>query len=99
MGYRGIGYKTADVRAVPLAEEEGEDYIDPTPENAEFFPLSRFLLLAVNYRPGSELDPLRREFIKYIYSQQGQTDVIKDGYLPLPAAVAKAQLAKVGISN
>jgi len=98
VGYSGIGYKTADVRAVPLAEE-GDEYIDPTPENADFFPLSRFLLLAVNYRPGSELDPLRREFVKYIYSQQGQTDVIKDGYLPLPAVVAKSQLAKVGIRD
>lgn len=98
IGYSGIGYKTADVRAVPLSEE-GDDYIEPTPENAEFFPMSRFLLVAVNYRPGSDLDPLRREFLRYIYSQQGQTDVIKDGYLPLPAPVARAQLAKVGITD
>lgn len=98
IGYSGIGYKTADVRTVPLSAD-GAEFVEATPENAEFFPLSRFLLVAVNYRPGSKLDPLRREFIKYIYSKQGQTDVIKDGYLPLPAVVAKAQLAKVGITD
>src|SRR5690606_41628479 len=70
MGYSGIGYKTADVRAVPLAAD-GAEFVEPTPENAEFFPLSRFLLVAVNYRPGSTLDPLRREVIQDIYSRQG----------------------------
>ena len=97
VGYSGIGYNTSDVRALPLSIS-GDDYIIPGPENADAYPLSRFLLVSVNYRPGSNLDPLRREFLKYVYSQEGQNAVVKDGYLPLPAAAAKAQLAKVGIS-
>ncbi len=98
IGYSGIGYKTSDVRALPLSLE-GEDYVEPTAENADDYPLSRFLYVSVNYRPGSELDPLRREFLKYIYSQQGQKAVAKDGYLPIPAVIAEAQLAKVGITK
>ena len=98
IGYSGIGYKTSDVRALPLSLE-GEDYVEPTAENADDYPLSRFLYVSVNYRPGSELDPLRREFLKYIYSQQGQKAVVKDGYLPIPAVIAEAQLAKVGITK
>ena len=99
IGYSGIGYKTADVKAIALAPNQGET---PVPAEAEFayngeYPLSRFLYLSVNYKPGSQLPPLQREFIKYIFSQQGQTDVVKDGYLPVTAPVAKEQLEAVGI--
>ncbi len=99
IGYSGIGYKTADVRAVPLAADEGEDCIEPTPENAYTgeYPLARFLYLYVNHKPGTQLDPLRREFIRYVFSKQGQQDVIKDGYFPLPASIARKQLERVGI--
>jgi phosphate transport system substrate-binding protein len=51
----------------------------------------------VNHRPGSQLDPLRREFIKYVFSQQGQSDVVKDGYFPVTKFVADEQLKAVGI--
>ncbi len=70
-----------------------------TPEYAYSgdYPLSRFLYIYVNYRPGSQLDPLRREFIRYIFSRQGQSDVVKDGYFPITNAIAREELAKVGI--
>ena len=98
IGYSGIGYKTADVRAVPLSSD-GDEFIEAEPMNAYSgeFPLSRFLLVYVNYKPGSQLDPLRREFIKYILSQEGQRDVVKDGYLPITAMVAKKSLQAVGL--
>ncbi|PQO32719.1 phosphate ABC transporter substrate-binding protein [Bremerella cremea] len=98
IGYSGIGYKTSDVRALPLSVK-GEDYVEPTADNADDYPMSRFLYIYVNYRPGSELDPLRREFLKYIFSQQGQKAVVKDGYLPITAASATAQLEAVGIKQ
>lgn len=99
IGYSGIGYKTADVRAVPLAAREGEPFIEASPENAYTgeYPLARFLYVYVNYRPGSELDPLRREFIRYIFSRQGQENVVKDGYFPVTAEIARQQLKAVGI--
>ncbi|PQO27211.1 PstS family phosphate ABC transporter substrate-binding protein [Blastopirellula marina] len=98
IGYSGIGYKTSDVRALPLSVK-GEDYVEPTAENADDYPMSRFLYIYVNYRPGSELDPLRREFLKYIFSQQGQKAVVKDGYLPITAELAAEQLNAVGIKQ
>jgi phosphate transport system substrate-binding protein len=99
IGYSGIGYKTADVKAISLSEDHGGEMIEPTPENgyAGDYPLSRYLWLAVNYRPGSEIDPLRREFVKYIYSRQGQEAVVKDGYLPVTAEIAKDALAQIGV--
>ncbi|MCA9225776.1 MAG: PstS family phosphate ABC transporter substrate-binding protein, partial [Planctomycetales bacterium] len=101
MGYSGIGYKTADVNAIALAKDENSAMVDPTADNAYTgkYPLARFLLLSVNYKPGSDLDPLRREFLKFIYSKQGQTEVVKDGYFPVQAPIAKRMLSQVGIEN
>jgi len=98
IGYSGIGYKTADVHAVALAVD-GDDYVEAVPENAYTgeYPLARFLWLYVNHKPGTKLDPLRREFIRYIFSKNGQSDVVKDGYFPVPAAIAADTLKSVGI--
>jgi len=101
IGYSGIGYMTANVRAVPLAAEPGSDPVPPSAKAAYAgeYPLARFLYLSVNHRPGSQLDPLRREFLRYVLSGEGQADVKKDGYLPVPAAVAEEALAEVGIAS
>jgi len=94
IGYSGIGYKTSGVRAVPLTKKEGGKFVEATPANAVSgkYPLSRFLYVYVNKHPNKELAPLDKEFIKLILSQQGQEVVIKDGYIPLPAAVVEKYL-------
>ncbi len=96
IGYSGIGYKTADVRAVALSAHSGAqaEFIAAEPDNAYTgeYPLARFLYLTVNYKPGSQLDPLRREFIKYVFSRDGQMNVVKDGYFPVTAAIAREDL-------
>ena len=101
IGYSGIGYMTSDVRAVPLSAETGDEveFMDVVPDNAYSgdYPLARFLYLSVNYKPGSRLDDLRREFVRFIFSTEGQEVVVKDGYLPVPATVAREELEAVGI--
>ncbi|MGH7348433.1 MAG: PstS family phosphate ABC transporter substrate-binding protein [Candidatus Rokuibacteriota bacterium] len=97
VGYSGIGYATAGVRAVPLAAKEGAKCYEADPANsyAGTYPLSRFLLVYLNRAPGKALDPLTREFVKLVLSKEGQEVVIKDGYFPIPATIAKEELAKV----
>ena len=99
IGYSGIGYKTADVLAVPLAVEHGEDFVTATPENAYTgeYPLARFLYLYVNHKPGTQLDPLRAEFIRYVFSKDGQEAVVKDGYYPVPAGIANAAMTATNV--
>ena len=101
IGYSGIGSKTADVRAVPLARDAQAAPIAASPENAYSgeYPLARFLWLYVNHKPGSALDPLRREFVRYVLSKSGQTDVVKDGYYPVTAKIASKALEAVGLSS
>ena len=59
------------------------------------YPLNRFLYIYINRAPGKPLDPLVKEFVKFIFSKEGQEVVVKDGYLPLPAEIAKQELAKL----
>jgi phosphate transport system substrate-binding protein len=93
LGYSGIGYATAGVRAVPLAERGGE-CVEPTATNAYAgtYPLARFLYLYVNKPPNHVLEPLTHEFIKLVQSKQGQEVVVKDGYFPITAEIAKEEL-------
>ncbi len=99
LGYSGIGYKTASVRALPLAKKAGEDFVEATPENAinGKYPLARSLYVYINKKPGTDLQPLEREFLKLVMSKAGQEVVVKDGYIPLPAKVVEKQMAELGL--
>ncbi len=96
-GYSGIGYATAGVRAVPLSEKEGGKCYEADPDNAYAgtYPLARFLYVYINKAPGKQLDPVTREFVKLMVSKEGQEVVVKDGYFPIPASIAKEELSKI----
>ena len=84
IGYAAYGYKTAGVKALALGETL--DSLIPLSIDTvrdETYPFARFLYLVVNKKPGEPLPTLEREFIRYILSQQGQNQVIRDGYFPI----------------
>lgn len=97
IGYSGIGYRTSGVRVVPLAHRQGEPFADATPEKLAdgSYPLGRFLYVYINKSPGRPLDPMVREFCKFIFTQEGQDVVVKDGYIPVPAQVALEEFEKL----
>lgn len=99
IGYSGIGYKTSSVKMVPLAAKAGGKYVEPSAETAVAgeYPLARFLYVYVNKHPNKPLAPLEREFVKLVLSQQGQQVVVKDGYIPLPAAVIERTRKELGV--
>lgn len=97
IGYSGIGYLTSGIRTLAIKEKE-----DGVPAAANLnnvlsgkYPLARFLYVYVNKNPNKPLDPLVREFMKFIFSREGQQVVIKDGYLPIPAKIAQEELARL----
>ncbi|MDR2981589.1 MAG: phosphate ABC transporter substrate-binding protein [Puniceicoccales bacterium] len=94
IGYSGIGYLTAGVRALPLSEKDGEQFIEPSYENClnGTYPLGRFLYVYVNRAPGKPADKLTEEFLKFVLSKEGQEIVVKDGYYPLNADLSKEGL-------
>jgi phosphate transport system substrate-binding protein len=95
IGYSGLGYVTSGVKALALADKDGAKAYAANYENvlSGKYPLGRMLFLYVVKEPNKPLPALVKEFLKYALSKEGQEIVVKDGYLPLPAAVAKKQLA------
>lgn len=98
IGYSGVGYQVTGVKLLPIARH-GQAYIEATQDNilSGKYPLSRYLYVYVNKHPTKPLSPIEREFIRFIYSQEGQELVAKDGYVPISAEFAAQELKKVGI--
>ncbi|MHC4375730.1 MAG: PstS family phosphate ABC transporter substrate-binding protein [Planctomycetota bacterium] len=99
IGYSGVGYLTADVAPVPLRRVDDRAFFMPSAANAYegHYPLARYLWVYINRKPNSEVDPLQREFLRFIYSREGQAQVREAGYLPVTAAVAQRQLEQLGL--
>ena len=97
IGYSGIGYKTSDVRILPLTKAAGQPYVAPSETNIYYntYPLRRYLYLYVNKAPNEPLPPLEREFIKMVLSAGGQELVTRDGFIPLSPAIVQAELTKL----
>ena len=97
IGYSGIGYKTSGVIALPLAKNEKDTFHNADYENvlSGKYPLARFLNIYINKSPNDPLNPLLKEFLKFVFSYEGQDVVIKDGYLPLPKKVVDEELKKL----
>ncbi len=100
IGYSGIGYRTADVKAVDVSGKDGDACHHPSQEEAYAgnYPITRFLYVYVNKNPGRPLEPTRAEFVKFVLSKQGQQITVKDGYYPLPAAVALEDAKVLGVN-
>jgi len=96
IGYSGMGYVTSSVKALALSDKDGEKAYEATYANvlSGEYPLGRFLYISVVKEPNKSLPTLQKEFLKFVLSKQGQEIVIKDGFLPLPAAQA-AKMSKM----
>lgn len=101
IGYSGIGYKTGNVRAVPLASFYGSTCREPSAEAtlAGKYPIARYLYIYLNKKPDQPLDPLRAEFVKYILSKDGQELAEKGGFFPITNEIRESELKKLGIPD
>ncbi len=99
IGFAGLSYALPGVRAVPLTVEDGGDFvaIDSPEADRGAYPLVRRLQLVVKHDPQHDLRPIEREFIKYVFSTQGQEDVVKAGFQAIPARPARVALDAVGL--
>jgi phosphate transport system substrate-binding protein len=59
------------------------------------YPLQRYLYIYVNRKPGQPLDPLVKEFLRFVLSRQGQSMVSADHYVPLSASVDQQEMEKL----
>lgn len=100
IGYSGIGYRTPGVKVLDLAAEHGGECVAASADNAGAgtYPLARFLYVYINKDPNRDLDPLQREFVKMLYTKEGQEVVHRDGFVPLPESLAAQIRADLGIN-
>jgi phosphate transport system substrate-binding protein len=96
IAYGPVQHSLRMVKAVPIVDFNGIAPILPTVENIlnGKYPLARFLYIYVNIRPGQPTDPTVKEFLRFVLSRQGQSDVANFGAIPLPADLAAINLNK-----
>ncbi|MCY2995030.1 MAG: phosphate ABC transporter substrate-binding protein [Planctomycetota bacterium] len=94
IGYASLGYRTSDVRALPLGKTLKAPLAEASIENAVAgsYPLGRTLHIYVAKRPQQPLPKLNEEFLKFVLSKDGQEVVVKAGYGALPHSVVTKQL-------
>ena len=97
IGYASVFFRTERTRLLPISHQ-GER-VEPTADNALSgkYPLARFLYVIVNKKPDAPLDALRRQFLFFVLSRDGQDLIARQGFFPLDAAVALEGLAQVGV--
>lgn len=99
----GIGYnryrgERPHIKRIAVAPGNTGDCVAHTIENVQnrTYPLFTEQYFYVSVKPGTQMDPKVKEFLRYVLSQEGQTEVMRDGkYLPLTANVVRAQLKKL----
>jgi phosphate transport system substrate-binding protein len=99
----GIAYnrfrgERAHVRRIAVAPGNSRACVEHTLENVQnrTYPLYNEQYFYTSVKPGTKMDPKVKEFMRYVLSQEGQADVMRDGkYLPLTAEVVRAQLKKL----
>lgn len=93
-----VRYANPQVKAISLAARDDGPYFIATMENliSRKYPLTRITYAFVNQQPDKQIDPKVREFLRYIFSLEGQEDIARDhGYLPLSQEAIREQLMKL----
>ncbi len=86
---------------ISLGENANDPFVTAVAEHAydESYPLARFLYLSFKQKPGQPVDSLRREFMNFVYSQEGQKIVNENQYLPLTAEQIDENRKKLGLDS
>ena len=93
IGYTGMAYLDAPVKALALGETAVGPFYPPSYEAVASadYPLSRLIYFNVNKAPGKPLPPAIEEFLRFVLSRDGQALVREEAvFLPLRARQADA---------
>jgi phosphate transport system substrate-binding protein len=96
--YTGILYRNPGVKTVALASSSGGPFVTPTLESVQdrSYPLTREVYYYTNRPVGETIDPLIKEYLRFVLSREGQAAVQRDGkYLPLTATIVREQLRRL----
>jgi phosphate transport system substrate-binding protein len=99
IGIAATGRRDPGVKMLALAAGPGAPFVTGEPGSAEAddYPFRRFLYVYVRKQPGKPLDPFVKAYLRLVLSREGQEIIAAQpqGYLPLTAAEAARELAKL----
>jgi phosphate transport system substrate-binding protein len=91
----GNAWLTPQIKSIALSVKTGDPAYELTLENVRErkYPMYADVFFYIDRDPQKPVDPKVKEFLRYILSSEGQTQVMRDGkYLPLTAETVRAQL-------
>ena len=91
----GLHYADGDVKPLALAGTATGQYVYATRETviSGTYPLARMTYVFVNQPPGQAVPPLVKEFLRFVYSDEGQNVISSEpGFLPLTTQDATDQV-------
>ncbi|MEO6875360.1 MAG: substrate-binding domain-containing protein [Opitutaceae bacterium] len=98
VGFGCLGTTVPGMKTIALAEHASGPYYTGTLAEVKSmaYPLTRPIYMVIDREPGTAVPPKIEEFLRYVLSQEGQSAIAAaDGWLPLPPAVAAAELQKL----
>jgi phosphate transport system substrate-binding protein len=94
----GTLWQTPAVKVLQIATRDGGPYFPLTMDNIRnrTYPFYADVFFWVNRDPKKPLDPKLREYLRFILSQEGQAQIVRDGkYLPLTRQVVEEERKKL----
>lgn len=94
----GTLWQTPAVKVLPIGIHDGGPYYALTMDNIRnrTYPFYADIFFWVNRDPKKHLDPKLREYLRFLLSQEGQTQIVRDGkYLPLTKQVIEEERKKL----
>lgn len=91
----GLRYADGEVKALALAVRRGFPYVEATRVTLieGSYPLTRVTYAFVNQPPGQSVSPLVEEFLRFVYSNEGQSLIAASSdFLPLSTQDAAQQV-------
>lgn len=100
IGYTGLAYVTAGVKVLPLSVSGAAgSHVAASYERVAdaTYPLSRLIYFNANAAPDGGLDPILKEFLRFVLSRDGQQLVLDHAiFLPLRGSQVNASLVLLG---
>lgn len=97
IGFGGFEEGGPGLHALAVATDADGLYIEGNSVSASNgkYPLTRYMYIRLNRRPGEALSPVLKQFLRYVLSRDGQEPILYSGYFPLGARVVREELAKL----
>jgi ABC-type phosphate transport system substrate-binding protein len=97
LGFGGFEEGGAGLKTLAVAATDAGPYYEGTAATTSTgrYPLTRYMYIRLNRRPGEPLPPQVKEFLRYVLSREGQEPILYSAYFPLTAAEVKVELGKL----